>query len=143
MLLFGFSHFMLGRFCCDDPYFWDFQCNWVITIWLTPLSADKIRLSLSVLVPEILQVMLVSFFNKMHYLTFFKHFLSIFSLIFDPTDPLFHWSFYKTNWVQFFYCVLNQATKILVKYPLPPGRDITIKSSIMKQLQLWRQCDRH
>ncbi len=30
-----------------------------------------------------------NFSQKMYYLTVFKHFVSIFSEIFDPTDPLF------------------------------------------------------
>ncbi len=50
---------MVGRFSGDDPRFGDFQSDWVpilylITIRLTPLSEEKISLSLSHLVPEIL-----------------------------------------------------------------------------------------
>ncbi len=50
---------MVERFRGDDPRFWDFLSDWVYilylnTIWLTPFSAEKIGLSLSHLVPEIL-----------------------------------------------------------------------------------------
>ncbi len=50
---------MVGRFRGDDPCFWGFQSDWVPilylnTIRLTPLSAEKIGLSVSHLVPEIL-----------------------------------------------------------------------------------------
>ncbi len=41
-----------------------------------PLSAENISLSLSHIVPEMLE----------------PNFVSSFSLIFNPTDPLFHWS---------------------------------------------------
>ncbi len=50
---------MVGRFCGDDPRYWDFLSKWVpilslITIWLTPLSANKNSLFLSHLVSGIL-----------------------------------------------------------------------------------------
>ncbi len=52
----------------------------------SPLSAEKISLSLSHLVPEILvsKVSLISY--QMYYLTVFKHFILIFCLIFNPID---------------------------------------------------------
>ncbi len=49
--------------------------------------------------------------------------ISIFSLIFDPIDPLFHLfdpSFLqnlRSDWVQFFYHVLNPVLENLMKYP--------------------------
>ncbi len=50
---------MVERFHVYDPRFWDFRSDWVYvlylnTIRLTPFSAEKIGLSLSHLVPEIL-----------------------------------------------------------------------------------------
>ncbi len=45
---------------------------------------------LSHLVPEILGPEVGLIFHKMYYLTDFKHFVSIFSLIGNPIDPLFH-----------------------------------------------------
>ncbi len=51
---------MVGRFRGDDPRFWDFQSEWVPILCLSTfsdwcsLSAEKIGLSLSQLVPEIL-----------------------------------------------------------------------------------------
>ncbi len=54
-----------------------------------PLSAEKIGLSLSLLVPEILGLKLVYFITKTYYLTDFKHFVSIYILIFNPIDPFF------------------------------------------------------
>ncbi len=51
----------------------------------------------------------------MNYLTAFKHFVSIFSVIFDPM----------------FYRMLNQATNNLVKYFLPPPPWAQYSTSIM------------
>ncbi len=77
----------------------------------------------------------------MYYLTDFKYFVSIYSLIFDQIDPLFIdfncvWPliFTKTSirlvpnvffvcFFLFFY-ILTPATKNLMKYP-PPGVDYT------------------
>ncbi len=50
----------------------------------------KISLSLSHVVPEILGPKVGLIVTKMYYLTVFKHFVSIFSLIFNPIDPPFH-----------------------------------------------------
>ncbi len=67
-------------------------------------------------------------FIKMYYLTDFKHFESIFYLIFNPIDPLFIyfrsfwlliWQNLISDWV-FFFLMLNPATEHLVKYPLHP-----------------------
>ncbi len=49
---------MVGRFCGDDPHFCDCQSDLVPIVWcnqvrFTPLSAEKISLCLSHLVPEI------------------------------------------------------------------------------------------
>ncbi len=82
---------MVGRVRADDPHFWDFLSDWVpilclIMIWLSPSFCRQNWLSLSHWVPEILGP---TFFIIMYYLTVFKHFVSIFSMIFDPTDPFF------------------------------------------------------
>ncbi len=99
------------------------------------LSAEKIGLSLSHIVPEILGLKVGLIFPKMYYLTDFKHFISIFFLIFNPIDPLFHWfyifltpHFHKTLDLNGsnFLCVQNQATKNLMKYPCPPPLWISI-----------------
>ncbi len=72
------------RFCGDDPHLFDFQSDWVPFLYfnimrLTPLSAEKIGLSLSHLVLEMLgpKVGLI-FHKKIYYLTDLKHFVSIF-----------------------------------------------------------------
>ncbi len=53
-----------------------------------PLSAETNGFSLSHLVagPK------VGLFTQMSYVTVFKHFLSIFSLLFGPIDSPVHWS---------------------------------------------------
>ncbi len=53
----------------------------------------------------------------MYYLTIFKHFVSIFSMIFDPFDPHFHRFFYKTlDPIGYIFLSLarNMATENLV-----------------------------
>ncbi len=50
---------MVGRFRSDDPLFCNFRSDWVPMLWLNqirwpPLSAEKLSLSISHLVPEIL-----------------------------------------------------------------------------------------
>ncbi len=91
-----------------------------------PLSIEKISLSLSHLVPEILRPKVGLFFTKMYYLTDFKHFVSIFSLICNPIDLLFHWFYiFLTSHIcktldpigSKFFRMLNPATENLVKYP--------------------------
>ncbi len=74
-----------------------------------PLSAGKISLSLSHLVPEILGPKFGLMFHQMYYLTLFKHFVSSFSLIFYPFCflilDLFYPSFLQnltSDWVTFF-----------------------------------------
>ncbi len=109
------------------------QSNW------PPLSAEKITLSLSHLVPEILGPK-ISFFTKMYYLTDFKHFVNIFSLIFNPIYPLF--IDFRSFWPLIFtkhyirlgpilFCVLNSATENLMKNPSPAWVDT------YQMLQLW------
>ncbi len=51
-------------------------------------SAESIGLSPSHLVPEIIGP-LGLFFIKMYYFTVFEHFVTSFSVIFDPIDPFF------------------------------------------------------
>ncbi len=58
----------------------------------SPLSTERIGVSLSHLVPEIRWPKFGLIIHKMYYLIVLKHFVSIFLLIFDPIDPLFHWS---------------------------------------------------
>ncbi len=76
---------MVGRFPGDNPRFGDFQSDcvpilYLNTIRLTPsFCRKKIGLFLSHLVPEILE-------PKFGLLDF-KHFVSIFILIFNPIDP--------------------------------------------------------
>ncbi len=90
---------MVGRFRSDDRCFWNSQSSqskWVPFYTTTQydwplLSAEKISSFLSHLVAEIIiGPKLVYFLTKMYYLTYFKHFVSFFSLIFDPIDPLLH-----------------------------------------------------
>ncbi len=67
----------------------------------------------------------------MYYLTIFKHFVSIFSLIFDPIDSPFSVIFYlfdrsllqnfRSNWVQLFFHFLNPASDNFVEYPHSPS----------------------
>ncbi len=71
---------MVGRFCSGDPRFWDFWSDWVPILYLI---TEKNGLSLSHLVPKILGP---------KFGVIFKYFVSIFSLIFNPIDPLFYWS---------------------------------------------------
>ncbi len=90
----GYTHTccMLGRFCGDDPQIFLFSIR--LGPYFIPqhnqidplLLQKKISLSLSYLVPDTLGLL----FTKMYYLTDFKHFASIFILIFNPIDPLFH-----------------------------------------------------
>ncbi len=92
-----------------------------------PLSAEKISLYLSHLVPEIIRPKVDLFFTKMYYLRDCKHFVSIF----NPIDLFFlnfrsFWPFIlqnlRSNWVQYFFRMLNPATENFVKYrpsPLP------------------------
>ncbi len=65
-------------------------------------------------------------FRKMYYLTVSKHFVSVFALIFDPIDPLFHWSFdpsfwrnLRSDWDQFFFVCAERPPprENLVKHP--------------------------
>ncbi len=87
------------------------------------LSAVKLGLSLSHLVPEIVRVKIGVIF----YQNVFKHFVSVFSpcfqsnwSIFSLILDLFDLSFLhnlRSDWVLFFR-VLNRATDNLVKYPL-------------------------
>ncbi len=51
----------------------------------------KIGLSLSHLVPEIFGPKVGLIFHQNVFLKLFKHFISTFSLILDPVEPLFHW----------------------------------------------------
>ncbi len=88
---------MVGRFRSDDTRFWDFWSNGALfytsaqSNWL-PLSADKIGLSLSHLVPEILGPTVGQIFHQNVLFNCFKYCISILSLIFDPIDALFDWS---------------------------------------------------
>ncbi len=69
----------------ESPFCTTAQSDW------PPLYVEKISLSLSHLVPEILGPNVALIFTKIYYLTDFKHFASIFSLIFDPIEPPFQW----------------------------------------------------
>ncbi len=63
----------------------------------------------------------------MYYVTDIKHFVSIFSLIFNPIDPFFIdlKSFVPFIFIKSYICiifhVLNSATQNLMKYPSPTG----------------------
>ncbi len=77
------------------PCLWVFQSDalcysYVQSDW-PALSAEKIGLSLSHLISEILGHKVGLIFTKMYYLTDFKYFVSISALIFDPLDHLFYW----------------------------------------------------
>ncbi len=74
---------MVGRFCGDDPIFGDFQSDWVPILFLNtihwpPLSAEKIGLSPSYVVLEILGPEVNLIFHQNVFLTDFNHFVSIF-----------------------------------------------------------------
>ncbi len=53
------------------------------------------------LVPEIFGPIVGLFFTKMYYLTVFKHFVSIFSLIFDPFHDRSFLQNISSDWVHF------------------------------------------
>ncbi len=78
---------MLWRFCGDGPILDWILITYLNTIRVIPLSAETIILSLSCLVQEKLgpNVGLICHQNVL--LTDYKHFLSMFSLIFNPIDP--------------------------------------------------------
>ncbi len=78
---------MVGRFQCDDPCHWDFLSKWVPILCLV-----MSWLSLSHLFPEIHGPKVGLIFHQNVFLTVFKPFVSIFSLIFDLFDTLLHWS---------------------------------------------------
>ncbi len=87
---------MVGRSSGADPCFFIF--NLIGSLFYTPtqsdwppLSAEKNGLSLSNLGPEILRPKVGLLFTKMYCLTDVKHFVSIFSMLSNPTDPLYHW----------------------------------------------------
>ncbi len=97
-----------------------------------PLSAGKVSLSLSHLVPEILGPKFGLMFHQMYYLTLFKHFVSSFSLIFYPFFFFDFRSFLPLIFTKpyirlghIFYLVLYLATENLVKYPHPWGLLLT------------------
>ncbi len=111
------------------------------------LSAEKISLSLSHLVPDILwpEVCLMFHQNVLFFLTVFKQFVSIFSLIFDPIDPsifidlrsFWHLMFTKL-WIWLYpilYCMLNRLPKNVVKYH--PGWCTQHSASDMGDMWAW------
>ncbi len=67
-----------------NPILYIIMISFIDTLFLH----KKIGLSLSHLVPEILGPKVGQLFHQN--VTDFKHFVSIFSLIFYPTDTLFH-----------------------------------------------------
>ncbi len=81
---------MGGRFRGDDQPFLRFSIE--LGPYWTPLSAKNISSSLSQLVPTILGPKFGLSFHQTVLFNSFKHFVSIFFLIFDPIDPIFHWS---------------------------------------------------
>ncbi len=93
------------------------------TIRLTP------SLFLSHLVPEIVGPNVELMSTKIYYLTDFKHFVSIFSLIFNPIDlpfslilNLFNPSFsqnLRSDWVQFLFMCSTQQANCLWSTPPP------------------------
>ncbi len=121
---------MVGRFCGDGPGFGDFQSDWVPilylnTIRLTPSFCRKICLSLSHLVPNVglffHQNVLFNRFKAfcVNFLFDFQSNWLPFSLILNLFDPSFSQNL-RSDWVQFFFRMLNLATENLKKYhPLP------------------------
>ncbi len=83
----------------------------------------KIRLSLSHLVSEILWPTLGQIFHQMYYLTIIKYFASIYSLIYDPVDPLVSLVLDLTNPA----CLQNVRANWLhfLLYAEPPRSDYT------------------
>ncbi len=128
---------MVGRFHGDDPCFGDFQFDWVPFLYLT-----TIQLTLSFCRKN--QFVSITFSSKDAKvgLTFYQNVLfnrikgfcinvflyiqsnwPLFSLILDIFDPSFSQNL-KDLFGPFCFCVLNPATKNLVKYspPTPPHR---------------------
>ncbi len=86
---------MVGKFRGYDPRFGDFQSDWVPILYPTQynwptLSTEKIGLSLSHLVQEILGSKVGLIFYQNVLFNRFNAFYINFPLIFDPIDPLFH-----------------------------------------------------
>ncbi len=112
-----------GNFRSIDPWFWHvpiplgpFVCP-TRSYW-PPLSAEKIGLSLSHLVPEIIWPKVGLIFHKN---LLFDHFAPIFSFIFDLVDPLLQFlnlfdpSFLqnlRSCWVHFFIVCWTPLLKI-------------------------------
>ncbi len=88
---------MVENFHSIDPCFFTFfRSHWVPFLCPTrsywpPLSAEKIGLSLSHLVPDIIWPKVGLFFTNICHLTLLKQFVPIFSLIFVLVDHLFHY----------------------------------------------------
>ncbi len=86
---------MVGRFRGDDPCFRDFQSDWVPVLcktqfeWPPSFCRKKSVCLYHLFLQRYKNLNLVYFFTKMCYLTDFKHFVSTFSLIFNPIDSLF------------------------------------------------------
>ncbi len=128
---------MVGRFCSNDPRFGDFQSDCVLFYISTqsdwPLFPQKkISFSLSHLVPEILELKVVYIFTKMYYLPILMHFVSLFSLIFNPIEPFFidfrsFWPSFsqsvRSDWVHVFVCVEPGYWQFgeVPPPPAPPG----------------------
>ncbi len=117
---------MVGRCRGDDPCFGVFNpmgslfYTSALSDW-PPLSAEKIGWSPSHLVPEILGHKIDLCFIKMYYLTDLKYFVWIFSMIFNPIEPLFidfksFWPPFsqnlRFNWLQFVFACWIRLPKI-------------------------------
>ncbi len=104
------------------PVFDIFQCHWVLLLCPTrsywpPLSAEKICLSLSHSVPEIIWPKVGQFFHKNLSFDTFEAICTTFLLDFQSCWPpfsllldIFDSSFLKnlrSSWIHFFHCVLD------------------------------------
>ncbi len=87
--------------------------------YFIPLSAEKIGLPLSHLVSGILGPK-VGLIIHQNVLTDFKHFVYIFSLNFDPIEPLFHW--FKKCLIPHFHKTLHQIGSNIFSHAEPGYR---------------------
>ncbi len=111
---------MVGRFCGDDPRFCDCRSDLVLLYSVTrsdwpPLSAEKISLGLSHLIPEIRG-------HKVPFcINFCPNFRSnwpLFSLVLDLIDPSFLQNF-RSDWVHCFIICRTSLPNIWWSTPTP------------------------
>ncbi len=123
---------MVGRFCGDDLRFWDFLIwlspyLWFSIIRVIPSFCRKIRFVSITFMQEILGTKAGLIFHQNVLFNSFKHFVSIFSLIFNPTDPLFidlrsflplFLQNHRSDWVKIVIACWTQLANIWWNLPL-------------------------